>query len=268
MGRQASQPFQDNSFSGESMYKTFFSRARTRAVLAAGIVASVGVAGAVFASDHQDTPEVELNPRMDINDVYAFPGGNGTSADRVALVMTTSSPIIGQDASFDPRLLYQLKIDNTGDAKEDLVFQITFDSGTGANQRYTIVGPVAPTTSGTPAAGGVVNQLVSGGPRITGTVGSVSGSATGIQGYAGLRTDPFFIDLEQFFKIVPDRRPSTGPLAVPPTQQASQFRNPGVDFLGSLKANALAIVIEVPKSKLVSSTAADAKFGVWGTISR
>jgi hypothetical protein len=41
-----------------------------------------------------------------------------------------------------------------------------------------------------------------------------------------------------------------------------------VDLLGSLNANTLAIVIEVPKSSLVSSTAADAKFGVWGTISR
>jgi hypothetical protein len=182
--------------------------------------------------------------------------------------MTTSSPIIGQDASFDPRLLYQLKIDNSGDAKEDLVFQITFDNGVGTNQGYTIVGPVAPTTSGTPAAGGVVNQLVSGGSRLTGSIGSISGSPTNIQAFAGLRTDPFFIDLEQFFRIVPDRRPSTGPLSIPLTQQASSFRNPGVDLLGSLKANTLAIVIEVPKSMLTSSAAADAKFGVWGTISR
>ncbi|HEY3113455.1 MAG TPA: DUF4331 family protein [Gemmatimonadaceae bacterium] len=249
------------------MYKKLLSRGRARTLLAFGIVASVGVAGAVVASDHQDTPEVELNPRMDINDVYAFPGGNGTSADRVTLVMTTSSPIIGQDASFDPRLLYQLKIDNSGDAKEDLIFQITFDNGAGGSQRYSIVGPVAPATSGTPPAGGVVNQLVNG-PRISGNVGTSSGSATGVQAFAGLRTDPFFIDLEQFFKIVPDRRPSTGPLSIPLTQEASSFRNPGVDLLGSLRANALAIVIEVPKSMLVTSTGADAKFGVWGTISR
>jgi hypothetical protein len=250
------------------MYQKLLSRGRARALLALGIVASVGVGGAVLASDHQDTPEVELNPRMDINDVYAFPGGNGTSTDRLTLVMTTSSPIIGSDASFDPRLLYQLKIDNTGDAKEDLVFQITFDNGTGAAQRYTIVGPVAPTTSGTSASGGVINNLVGGGSRLTGTVGSTSGSATGVQAFAGVRTDPFFIDLEQFFKIVPDRRPSTGPLSVPLTQTATQFRNPGVDLLGSLKANALAIVIEVPKTMLITSTAADAKFGVWATISR
>ena len=60
---------------------------------AVGIAASVGGIGTLLASDHQDTPEVELNPRMDINDVFVFPG---SSADRVTLVMTTSSPIAGQ----------------------------------------------------------------------------------------------------------------------------------------------------------------------------
>ena len=249
------------------MSRSFLRHGAVRALLLAGAAGSIGVAGVVLASDHMDTPEVELNPRMDINDVYAFPAANGTSSDRITLVMTTSSPIVGQNASFDPALLYQLKVDNTGDAKEDLVFQITFDEGTGASQRYRVVGPVAPSTSGTPASGGVVNMLVSG-SAISGTVGSTAGSATGVQAFAGLRTDPFFIDLEQFFKIVPDRRPSTGPLSVPQTQQATAFRNPGVDLLGSISANTLAIVIEVPKSALLASSAADAKFGVWATISR
>ncbi len=249
------------------MDHSFSRRGVTRVLLAIGAATSLGVAGVMLASDHMDTPEVELNPRMDINDVYAFPANNGTSADRVALVMTTSSPIVGQSASFDPSLLYQLKVDNTGDAKEDLVFQITFDGGTGASQRYTVVGPVAPSMSGTPASGGVVNTLISG-SGISGNVGSNAGTASGVQAFAGLRTDPFFIDLEQFFKIVPDRRPATGPLSVPQTQQATSFRTPGIDLLGSLNANTLAIVIEVPRSSLVTSTAADAKFGVWGTISR
>jgi hypothetical protein len=249
------------------MSRSTYRHRAIRALFLAGAVGSIGIAGAVFASDHLDTPEVEANPRMDINDVYAFPAGNGTSTDRVTLVMTTSSPIVGQNASFDPALLYQLKIDNTGDAKEDLVFQITFDEGTGTSQRYQVVGPVAPATSGTPASGGIVNTLVAG-SAVSGTVGSSAGSATGVQVFAGLRTDPFFIDLEQFFRIVPDRRPATGPLSVPQTQQATSFRNPGVDLLGSISANTLAIVIEVPKSSLVASTAADAKFGVWATISR
>jgi hypothetical protein len=101
---------------------------------------------------------------------------------------------------------------------------------------------------------------------VEGPVGTNLGSDTGIQVFAGLRGDPFFIDLEQFFKIVPDRRPSTGALSGPPTATATSFRTPGVDLLRPF--NALAIVIEVPKSQLVTGTATDAKFGVWATTSR
>ena len=229
---------------------------RIAALVIAGI-ATIALTQRALASDHQDTPETELNPRMDINDVYAFPG---SSADRVALVMTTSSPIAGQSASFDPNLLYQIKIDNTGDAVEDLVFQITFDDGIGANQKYTIRGPVAPSMTGTKAT------LLTSGPVITGNVGTIGGSATGTQVFAGIKADPFVIDLEQFFNIIPDRRPSIGPLSGPSTPTASAFRSPGVDFLKPF--NALAIAIEVPKSLLLTSTDASAKFGVWGTISR
>jgi hypothetical protein len=230
---------------------------RTIALVATGILAIGVTTQRVLASDHQDTPEVELNPRMDINDVFAFPGA---SADRIALVMTTSSPIAGQSASFDPNLLYQIKVDNTGDAVEDLVFQVTFDEGTGANQKFTIRGPVAPGMTGTKAT------LVTAGPVVTGNVGSIAGSATAVQVFAGIKADPFVIDLEQFFNIIPDRRPSTGALSGPSTPSASAFRTPGVDFLKPF--NALAIAIELPKAMLQSSTDASAKFGVWGTISR
>ncbi len=240
------------------MRNTFLNRGRILPIaFAAGLVASGAGIGTLLASDHQDTPEVELNPRMDINDVYAFPG---STADRVALIVTTSSPIAGQNASFDPNLLYQIKIDNGGDLNEDLVFQITFNTGQGAAQRVRVVGPVAPTIQGTQSA------LVNSSSAIEGPVGTNLGTDTGIQVFAGLRADPFFIDLEQFFNILPDRRPATGALSGPSTPTASQFRNPGVDLLRPF--NALAIVIELPKSQLVASTATDAKFGVWATISR
>lgn len=240
------------------MSTRFLNRGRYLSIaLVAGIAASVAGIRTLLASDHQDTPEVEINPRMDINDVYAFPG---SSADRVALVMTTSSPIAGQNASFDPNLLYQIKIDNGGDPKEDLVFQITFNSGAGSAQQVRVVGPVGPASTGT------ANTLVNSTTVVEGAVNTALGSATGVQVFAGLRADPFFIDLEQFFKILPDRRPSTGPLSVQSGPAVASFRNPGVDLLRPF--NALAIVIELPKSQLVSSTAADAKFGVWATISR
>jgi hypothetical protein len=225
------------------MYHPLTARSRRMAFVAVLGVASLMVGRRMLASDHMDTPEVELNPRMDINDVYAFPG---SSSDRIALIMTTSSPIAGQSASFDPHVLYQFKIDNTGDAVEDLVIQVTFDAGTGAAQRYTVRGPVA--------------------PALKGNVGSAAGSASAVQVFAGLRADPFVIDLEQFFAILPDRRPSAGALSTPNTATASAFRTPGVDFLKPF--NALSIVVELPKALLQPNFADALVFGVWATTSR
>ncbi|MEP6690097.1 MAG: DUF4331 family protein [Gemmatimonadaceae bacterium] len=252
---------------GSGMRRFTLSRRSTLGLVLALAAGSAAVGVRLWASDHQDTPEVELNPRMDINDVYAFPGA---TADRIALVMTTSSPIIGTNAFFDPNLLYQIKVDNNNDAVEDLVFQVTF-SGSGAGQTVTVRGPVAPGAA--LQNGGMKYSLITTGSVVTGALSTNLGTATGTQVFAGLRGDPFFIDLEQFFKILPDRRPATGPFAAI-TQGPLTFRNPGVDVLGSgpggLKANALSIVIELPKTQLTAggSAAVDAKIGVWGTISR
>ncbi|MEP7002852.1 MAG: DUF4331 family protein, partial [bacterium] len=100
----------------------FRMKGRGRAGLA--VLAALGLVGALSirsarASDHQDNPLVELNPAMDMSDFYAFPGG---AADRIVLAMDTRpllSPAQTPGASFDPNILYQFKIDNTGDAKED-----------------------------------------------------------------------------------------------------------------------------------------------------
>ena len=238
------------------------SRPRGLAVLAgvAALSATLAITRSSNASDHQDTPEVELSPRMDVNDVYAFPGA---SADRIVLVMTTSSPITPAQsaaASFDPNLLYQLKIDNTGDGVEDKVIQVTF-SGTGTSQQMTVHGPVAPAQTGT------MNTIVAGGASLTGAVNTNLGSATGLQAFAGIRDDPFFLDLEQFFRIVPDRKPVSGALSQLPDQPtASAFRAQGqaVDYLRGI--NALGIVLEMPTAMLTDG--GTKKLGVWGTISR
>ncbi len=235
-------------------------RVTPRALGASVALALAATTTAVLASDHQDTPEVELSPRMDINDVYAFPG---SSADRMVLVMTTSSPITpaqGATAGFDTNLLYQLKVDNTGDGVEDRVLQFTF-TGSGPSQQVTMRGPVAPNQTGQ------MTTVVTSGPTVTGATNTNLGSATGVQLFAGLRDDPFFLDLEQFFRIIPDRKPATGPLSqLPDTPSASGWRPVGqaVDFLRGL--NTLAFVVELPASQLTGT--GTGKIGVWGTISR
>ena len=259
--------------------------ARRLAAAAAALLVAGAAAATLRSSDHQDTPEVELTPRLDLNDVWAFPGATDA---RIVLAMTVSSPLTPSQsgsARFDPNALYQIKIDNTGDAVEDLVLQFMFDDSTNAQgqvvgaQRVSVLGPVAPRDRG------ALNRLAAAQPTLSGTLGQSFGSATAMQVYAGPRDDPFYLDLEQFFRIVPDRRPSRGPLAaLGPAPSAAAFRPacPGgqppanaapfdgtrgcaVDFLRGL--NALALVVELPESALRGS-APEGRIGVWATISR
>jgi hypothetical protein len=103
-----------------------------RRALVAGLLVVAGAAGATalaIGSDHQDTPDVELNPKMDMTDVYAFPGA---TAGRIVLVMNSRAFLTPAQAddpvqgSFDPDLLYQFKVDNNNDYQEDRVIQVTF----------------------------------------------------------------------------------------------------------------------------------------------
>ena len=191
-------------------------------LVAAALIAGVTIVGTLRASDHQDTPEVELSPRFDVNDVYAFPAA---TPGRIALVLSTSSPITPASTptftfGTKDQELYQIKIDNNGDTVEDLVFQLTFTGGPG-NQRVQLRGPSKPNQVGT------MNTLLGGEPTLAGPVNQIL-SRNGIQLFAGPRDDPFYIDLEYFFRIIPDRKPVTGPLSeLPDTATASSFRPAG-----------------------------------------
>jgi len=234
-----------------------------RAALAAGALVAAGLALAAArtrASDHQDTPFVELNPRYDVNDVYAFPS---PTPGRVVLVLGTTSPLTPArtpTATFgdESEVLYQLKVDNTGDANEDLVFQFTFTGPAGAQQVH-VRGPIAPAQVGT------ANTLA-GAAVMDGPVGQTLGTPGGMQVFTGPRDDPFFIDLEAFFRVLPDRRPENGPLSTI-TQGPLTFRPAGqaVDFVRGI--NDLAIVVELPLAQLTAG-GAHPRFGVWGTTAR
>ena len=237
--------------------------------LVAGLIA-VGalatVARHAIGSDHQDTPFVELNPKTDLTDVYAFPGAAG----RTVLAMDTRAfltPAEATDpaqASFDDDLLYQFKIDTDGDALEDKVIQVSF-TGEGADQQVQVRGPLTP-----PVRGAMANVVADVTPAVTGPLNSALGSPTGMQVFVGPRDDPFIIDLEAAFCILPDRRPVGGPLsqscALTPSQPGTPFyfRTPGINYVSGFNVNS--IVIELPNAMLEGS--APGRLGVWGTISQ
>jgi len=245
---------------------TFASLTGRRALAAAGVALALAAAGAVriaVGSDHQDTPLVELNAEQDMTDVYAFPG---SAPGRIALVLNSRAfltPAQTAGASFDPNLLYQFKIDNDGDALEDQVIQVTF-SGTGSSQQVQVRGPVAP-----PVVGAMQNEVADVSPAVSGALNTTLGSSTGLQAFAGPRDDPFFIDLEAAFCILPDRKPSTGTLSQPCALTANPsapffFRNPGINYVAGF--NVLSIVVELPSSQIENG--GPGRLGVWGTISR
>ncbi|MGH7507340.1 MAG: DUF4331 family protein [Longimicrobiales bacterium] len=227
------------------------SNARRRARLAlAGAIAVVAVAVSlrhVTAADHRDSPLLSADPSADIADVYSFI--SPTDPDALVLVMTVSGLIPPSEAFstfFDPAVLYQFKIDRTGDAVEELVIY-AHANGTGPGQTMRFIGPVAPNrpgtaTDGIPLRGNYIGRVaVSGATPVVATF-------RGIKLFAGVRDDPFYFDLTQFQAIIGG--------------QATGFRNPGVDtFAGS---NVLAIAVELPMSLLGDAR----QLRVWGTTSR
>ena len=238
-----------------------------RRTLAAGLLVLAGAAGAAglaIGSDHQDTAEVEMSPKLDMTDVYAFPG---SAPGRIVLVMNSRAFLTpgatAADASFDPDLLYQFKIDNDGDALEDQVIQVTF-TGTGADQQVEVRGPVAP-----PVQGATDNEVADASVAVSGLINANLGSSDALQVFAGPRDDPFSLDLEAFFCILPDRKPEAGELSGDCALTANPsapffFRNPGVNYLDGF--NVLSIVVELPSSLIENG--APGKLGIWGTISR
>ena len=124
-----------------------------------------------------------------------------------------------------------------------------------------------PLKTAPPVVGGMMNTVSTSTPVVTGAINTVLGSAPGMQVYAGAREDPFFLDLEQFLRILPDRKPSTGALSlIPDSPTAGSFRD-ATTAVDALKgSNVLSIVIELPTSQLTAG--GTTKLGLWGTISR
>ena len=216
-----------------------------------GMASAVGILGVqhVYASDHADTPQIYNSPGTDLTDVYIFP--SATNTNNVVLAMNVHpliTPSTKNSTQFDPNVLYQFKIDNNLDGREDRVIQVWFE-GTGPTQQVHVAGPAIPNAVGT--NNGKLQPYA-----LTGTFGTTFSPTAGMQVFTGVREDPFFFDLEQFFTIFPDRAtPITGTTVPNPNQpQSTTWRTPGnaVDFLSNGNYSVLSIVVELPKSMVTN----------------
>ena len=82
------------------------------------------------AANHREAPITALDHKADITDVFAFRSYAPGAGDRVTMIVSVD-PFLdtanGPNWSpFDPDILYEIKVDNTNDAVEDIVFQFRF----------------------------------------------------------------------------------------------------------------------------------------------
>lgn len=217
------------------------------------------------ASDHQDSPVTVGRPGADITDPYIFPAPD--NPNNVVIAMDVH-PLIpsgqGPTTYFDPGVIYQMNFDGVNENQMTpsthitQTFEIQFTAGTpGSNQPIMVYGPGHPTVSGNQT------QLLA----LTGQ-GAINQSFTAghMKIFAGAREDPFFFDLAQFYKILPDRdMGNSAPSCLPKIGNGTcpqGFNNPGMDFLKGF--NVLSLIIEMPRADLVAGCGGP-KIAYWVT---
>jgi len=207
--------------------------------------------GIASAADHRDAPSIHEDPRADLLDVYAFVNPNNT--DNVVLIWTINPGTVPGLAGieFSPDVLYDFRIDNDGDFKEDLVIQTVFTSPVKGPQQFLMLGPAKPNQSGGIESTALrTNHVLNFSGPCNATI--VNGPS-GLRAFAGLTDDPFFFDNIWTFRL----------LGITPGGPLTN-RPPGVDFIAGLNCSTLAV--EVPASLLRGPNGNT--IHVWSTTSR
>jgi hypothetical protein len=107
-------------------------------LIAAGSITGLTTLAAQ-ASSHREAPFITTSPKVDGTDFYMFrsyegisAAGTGGRSDYVTMIANyqpLQSPYGGPNYfSMDPNALYEIHLDNNGDAKEDITFQFRFNN--------------------------------------------------------------------------------------------------------------------------------------------
>ena len=243
-------------------------------------------------SSHREAPAISKDPVADSTDTYAF-----VSPDRAGTVtiltnyIPVESPAGGPNFyEFGDDVLYEINVDNDGDALAEVTFQFRFhttlrnddtflynlgpitslDSATWNRRQFYSVTAVTPQGSrvlGTDLRCPPCNI----GPRSTPDYASLADAAVhdlggGVRVFAGQRAEGFFVDLGSIFDLG----------ALRPVQELHLIPLPAAAGVNATKqANVHCIAIQVPISMLTrdGSTPSDvmdarAVLGIWGAASR
>ena len=249
----------------------------------------------VMASSHSEAPLISRDRFADNTDTYAFRSiekGRENYVTLIANYIPFQQPSGGPHFfRFDDTVLYEIKIDNTGDGVEDLSYQFTFQTkvkngdtvlGQGAANKDIAITSLddadyneaqtfwvrkidyKKNNFGSLIANGLAVPPANIGPKVTPNYEEKLGKKavhelrTGGRVFAGQRDEGFFVDVGGVFDGL--NLHSVGVMG-------------GYDYTKGF--NVSTIAIELPIQELTrsgkvpkSSTAADAVIGVWATASR
>jgi hypothetical protein len=228
-------------------------------------IMGLGMQFAVMASDHDDG-ETDIKGRsLNLTDLYAFredwQTGNAGDRGNMILVMNTNPRSLPrQQYYFSTTARYELHLgragtDNAGPAstKDDVVLRFEFGRPDANNVQSITVTALK--------AGKRIGEDDSGATTPLGTQvlnNSMNVGGCGMTVFAGLREDPFFFDVEGYFKFRAAAASGAGAAA-----SLANFTNPGSDFTTGYNVNS--IVARVPIRCL--QAASDTVFDIWETIS-
>ncbi|WP_158633320.1 DUF4331 family protein [Tautonia sociabilis] len=227
------------------------SRRPGRVLIAVGLFLAAIVPGRLAdGADHRDGPLLSGRNtlsigNLDLNDLYLFQGRN----PRNTVMILTAGPAAGVLAPpvFFPGAFYEFRIDNTGDNVDDLLIQVVFsDPDRFLRQRYQVRR----------------FELATGRSQVLAT--GITGRTTFLRGggaaQAGLFDDPFFFNAPGYAFF---RSTALGEQPLPPgLNPLSMLLPPAAPINSFANFNTLAIVLEIPSIRLVSSRS-NPKLGVW-----
>src|SRR6266568_7981091 len=232
---------------------------------------------ALVASSHREAPLITEDPAADATDVYVF---RSPDAPNTVTFVANYYPFLAAQggpnfARFSDNVLYEIHIDNNGDAKEDITYQFRFRTDTrngntflyntgpvtsldspnlNVRQFYTMTKVIGPRRGNNFSQVGGEFQVApwNVGPRSTPNYDAnlatpaIGSLPNGGKVFCGPRDDPFWVDLGSIFDL----------LALRPLQSLHLINQPGntkgVDGLKG--ANVMSIVLQVPITDVVQST--------------
>ncbi|MEG5015132.1 MULTISPECIES: DUF4331 domain-containing protein [unclassified Microcoleus] len=223
--------------------------------------------GIIVASDHDDG-EVDIKGRaVNLTDLYVYreKDQNSGAADGDLVFTMNSNPrsVARYQYYFSTTALYQFHITQVSDVnstptgRSDIILRFAFSPPNNRGMQavaVTVVRNGSETVAKTTVNGGLIATTPLNSNAVVNTV-PVGGSNLTV--FAGLREDPFFFDVEQFFRV---RAAALG------TGPRTAFKEPSqaIDFTKGYNVNSIAV--RVPKAFLQAGTGANT-FDVWSTVS-